>query len=190
LGGLLPGEFDQLEVGGNAILAGNLFIELLPGFTPNVGDQFEILNIVGSRTGVFANAADGQRLTTVDGLGSFVVNYGDGSPFDPSQIVLSNFLAVAVPGDYSQNGVVDAADYVVWRNNLGSATSLPNDDTASVGSDDYTRWRGRFGQIASSGSALPSAGLMSAAVPEPSTFLLLMLCAGISVKRRRTLTNS
>ena len=34
----------------------------------------------------------------------------------------------AVAGDYNDNGVVDAADYVVWRN-AGAAATLPNDPT-------------------------------------------------------------
>ena len=60
-----------------------------------------------------------------------------------------------LPGDYNQNGVVDAADYAVWRDNDGSGTSLPNDDTLGVGPDDYVRWRSHFGQTAGSGSAYP-----------------------------------
>ena len=45
------------------------------------------------------------------------------------------------PGDYNSNGIVDAADYVVWRDNIGNGFSLPNDDSPGVGHDDYTRWR-------------------------------------------------
>ena len=33
-------------------------------------------------------------------------------------------VASAVPGDYNGNGVVDAADYTVWRDTLGSTTDL------------------------------------------------------------------
>ena len=29
-----------------------------------------------------------------------------------------------VPGDYDRNGIVDAADYVVWRSTLGSTADL------------------------------------------------------------------
>ncbi len=42
-----------------------------------------------------------------------------------------------VMGDYNGNGTVDAADYTIWRNNLGSLASLPNDETSGVGLDDY-----------------------------------------------------
>ena len=50
-------------------------------------------------------------------------------------------------GDYNNNGVVDAADYVVWRKNFGG-TSLPN-ESASLGvvdDLDYAYWRSRFGE--------------------------------------------
>ena len=30
------------------------------------------------------------------------------------------FTAVPVPGDYNHNGIVDAADYVVWRKTDGT----------------------------------------------------------------------
>jgi len=56
-----------------------------------------------------------------------------------------------VPGDYNFNGIVDAADYTVWRDHLGSATALPNDDTPGVGNDDYARWKSHFGQVAGRG---------------------------------------
>jgi hypothetical protein len=84
-----------------------------------------------------------------------------------------------VPGDYNQNGTVDAADYVLYRNNLGSGTSLPNDDTPGVGPDDYVRWRANFGKTAGSGAAL---GLFSkVSVPEPPTVVMFMLAMMVSL---------
>ena len=69
-----------------------------------------------------------------------------------------------LPGDFNQDGSVDAADYVVWRK--GAYTQA-----------DYQVWRAHFGQTAFSGTAIPSAGSLSAAVPEPPTVLLFL--AGI-----------
>ena len=49
--------------------------------------------------------------------------------------------------DYNRNDIVDAADYVVWRNSLGPG-SLPNEGGITPGfvnQFDYNSWRSRFG---------------------------------------------
>jgi hypothetical protein len=83
-------------------------------------------------------------------------------------------------GDYNQNNAVDAADYALWRDRNGTATSLPNDDTAGVGPDDYTRWRANFGRTSTGGSALATA-----AVPEPAgvVSVLCYIVAAASFRR-------
>ena len=63
-----------------------------------------------------------------------------------------------VTGDYNGNGVVDAADYVVWRKS--NATQ-----------DGYTTWRAHFGQPPASGSDFRA----NAAVPEPVAIVLLIV---------------
>jgi hypothetical protein len=79
----------------------------------------------------------------------------------------------ALPGDYNQDGTVNAADYTVWRNNLGSLTALPNDNTPGVDAGDYDRWKTHFGESAGSGaSASVDAASVNAAVPEPSALVL------------------
>lgn len=170
-------EFNDLSafvnVADTAVLGGKLAIDL-NGDVPDPLLSYTIFDAL-SIFGTFSNVANGQRLNTADGLGSFIVNYGAGSAFDPTQIVLSSFLAAGVPGDYNQNGEVDAADYVLWRDNLGSGVSLPNDDTPGVGQDDYTRWRIHFGQTAGSGGG----GIATAGVPEPATAILFVLGAVI-----------
>jgi hypothetical protein len=77
-----------------------------------------------------------------------------------------------MPGNYNSNGVVDSADYVVWRNNLGSGFSLPNDDSPGVDEYDYTRWRANFGAAAGTG------GGQLATVPEAGTLVLIVLAGG------------
>jgi hypothetical protein len=101
------------------------------------------------------------------GLGSFLVHYGEGSLF-PDSVVLSNFLAAAIPGDYNQNGTVDAADYVVWRKTDGTQTG-------------YNIWRTNFGEPGGSGSAASA----TASAPEPSTLVMLMFAAAVSCIRPR-----
>ena len=41
---------------------------------------------------------------------------------------------------------MNAADYTVWRNKLGSSTSLPNDNTPGVTQYDYDLWKASFGE--------------------------------------------
>jgi hypothetical protein len=89
---------------------------------------------------------------------------------------------VGLPGDYNENNIVDAADYTRWRDHLGSATALPNDDTAGVGQDDYTRWKTNFG------TSLPGGGSVSAAaVPEPSALMLVIsvLLGSVAIRRNK-----
>jgi hypothetical protein len=96
--------------------------------------------------------------------------------------------APSVLGDYNSNGVVDAADYVIWRKNLGQAFQLPNEVPAvtpgMVTTHDYDEWRARFG-ASSDGSAAVS----QAAVPEPSAMISLAaaLIAALAMTRRRIL---
>ncbi len=81
-------------------------------------------------------------------------------------------------GDFNGNGVVDAADYVLWRN----GGPLQNDPSPGLQAADYNFWRSRFG--ATSGSA---AGI-AAVVPEPSTLLVAIAAlATVVTHRRRTL---
>ena len=78
-----------------------------------------------------------------------------------------------LPGDYNQNNVVDAADYVLWRN--GGPLANEVDNAGVVNAQDYTEWRARFGQTTGGGTA-SSIESVQVAVPEPTT---LMLVAGV-----------
>ena len=104
-------DFDILNVGGHASLrGGDLELSLLDGFIPGGTDAFSILR-ASIITGGFDNVAHGERLTTLDGSGSFVVNYGPASPFDIDEVVLSDFMLLAgLTGDFNGDGLLDAAD--------------------------------------------------------------------------------
>jgi hypothetical protein len=77
-------------------------------------------------------------------------------------------------GDFNGDGTVDTADYVVWRKTDGSPIG-------------YDTWRAHFGTSlgSGSGSAIPSAESLSAAVPEPTSALLLVIGAAVCRWRRR-----
>ncbi len=72
-----------------------------------------------------------------------------------------------LPGDYNGDHVVDAADYTVWRNRLGDATTLPNEDPNTtpglVTQEDYEIWRSYYGETSSSTN-----GVGAVRVPEPA----------------------
>jgi hypothetical protein len=93
--------------------------------------------------------------------------------------------APAVPGDYNEDGTVNAADYAVWRDKLGQTFQLPNEvsgvSTGMVTSADYTAWRERFGNTSGGGST-------NGAVPEPATILYLIgAVVGVVAFGRRTM---
>ncbi len=92
-------------------------------------------------------------------------------------MVRDNLGAVLV-GDYNRNGVVDAADYVVWRKTLGQSvpggSGADGDNNGIIEQNDYSVWRANFG--AQSGTA----SVTTAAVPEPASWLLMSLCVLVS----------
>jgi T5SS/PEP-CTERM-associated repeat protein len=157
--------YDVVSVTGNVSLGGQLQLDLLDGFVPGAASRFTILDATGIVSGAFANVASGQRLKTSDGAGSFVVNYGAGSPF----VVLSEYRAL-IPGDFNLDNTVDASDYVVWRKT----------DSTQAG---YNTWRANFGRTISGGSGVLSA---DGAVPEPATRLILLLGLSLIVTLRRS----
>ena len=86
-----------------------------------------------------------------------------------------------VDGDYNDDGVVDAADYVVWRKLTPNASSgLPAHDATptTVGSDDYDTWVENFGDSESGAGN-------NAPVPEPTTCLSLLIAAAFAAIARR-----
>jgi hypothetical protein len=99
-------------------------------------------------------------------------------------IFVSDGVAIsplAAPGDFNRDGVVNAADYTVWRDNLGAAAgTLVNDPNAgAIGIAQYDTWKSNFGET------LPLPGAI-AAVPEPTASMLLTLFTLASLYRDRT----
>jgi len=91
LGGTMQGtEYDFLSEGGTVSLKldGTLTVEFANGFEKTVtsANTFTILTSNQNLTGAFDNVASGTRLTTADGLGSFLVTYSGQS------VVLSGFI--------------------------------------------------------------------------------------------------
>jgi ELWxxDGT repeat protein len=63
----------------------------------------------------------------------------------------------ATPGDYNRNGIVDLADFEVWRKDFGSAINLAADgnNDGVIDAADYTYWRTRYDAIRAPLAASP-----------------------------------
>lgn len=74
-------------------------------------------------------------------------------------------------GDFNGDSVVDAADYTLWRDNLGAATETAingaGDGQNGVDIGDYNLWRQNFG------ATIGSLASKASAVPEPATLWLI-----------------
>ena len=147
---------------------GELDLTLTGGFIPNSSQTFVIAN-ANNLLGDFDNADNGQRLTTSDGLGSFLVNYGAGSLFNPNQVVLSAFQpAGTFSADFDHDGNVDGDDLAQWRGDFGqNGFSDANGDGDSDGAD-FLAWQQQFGRG-------PSVVRANAPVPEPATTVVLFM---------------
>jgi hypothetical protein len=144
-------------------------------------------NVNASRVTEF-NRADSTPLPgggTILNLGALVDVTG--APLRDDEFTFSfSLVGGGIDGDYNGNGIVDAADYVVWRKTIGSQTA-------------YDTWRANFGSTGGTGTgrtlqgivvlgSLPAgAGLAAnAAVPEPSTLGSCMLVVGFMAMSRRS----
>jgi hypothetical protein len=130
--------------------------------------------------------------TAADTIGSYnamplvleaVVDHPGGDIGSPGTVPA--VVPVGLTGDYNNDGRVDAADYTVWRNNLGGAgTTLQNRDSANsgaVGIGDYNSWKARYGN-----SLFGSGGLAgSLPVPEPTSAAMFAIAAAIVARARR-----
>jgi hypothetical protein len=84
---------------------------------------------------------DGDGIIDTDDYGVWKAHFGEALPVTEPPLA----------GHYNQNNVVDAADYTVWRNTLGTGGLAPydgadGDGNGSVGPEDYGVWKMHFGQ--------------------------------------------
>jgi hypothetical protein len=137
---------DSLVVDGDATLGGNLNVLTLGGFTPTLGNNWQIIaadNILGDFAAITSGYSVQKQGDTLR------LYFGPAPPMN-------------LPGDFNADGKVDAADYVVWRAGFGT----------TYDQDDYDDWRSHFG-MTSGGAA--AAGSSNPAVPEPATWVLVAL---------------
>lgn len=174
IAGTVPGsQHDRVEIDGDLTLGG-LLQPLAPGgFVPMVGDRFEVLTTTGTITGQFASEL----------LPMHMPNYQLDWDVDigTSSVTLELTAVTPLSGDYNGNGIVDAADYTVWRDSRSSTgTGLPADGDGNgvIDSGDYLVWRNNFG-------AVPAGPGFSSTVPEPAGWISGVVCLlGLAYGRR------
>jgi Glucose / Sorbosone dehydrogenase/Dockerin type I domain len=147
----------------------NVHVEEIQLYTVNASGletNVDLSNLVGgSRTDLrFGQRPDGEIyvMTKTDGFIRQLV--GDAHvPF----------------GDYNRDGIVNAADYTVWRDTLGQSvvpgTRADGNGNGKIDQSDYDLWTMNFGHVAGAGAedAIP--------VPEPSSLVLVssLACVGL-----------
>lgn len=117
----------------------------------------------------------------------------------------SDTIVFTESGDYNNDGVVNTADYVIWRKNQGTTNVLKNDGTGgTIDVPQYTEWRAQYGNSKTTGligsfyvgyrenildlggnftgsrpptfdMIAPGSGSLVSAVPEPGTIGLALI---------------
>jgi len=141
---------DFFDIAGMSDLSGSVQVDLLGEF--GQGTEFTLLTAAGGITGLPTLTGASGSLS-ISGL-SLILTLGPDVP--------------DVLGDFNGDNMVTAADYVAYRNNLGTNNALPNDNGLGtpITEAHYALWKDNFGATAGSGSAV---------VPEPSTLVMLAL---------------
>jgi hypothetical protein len=134
----------QLVIDGSADLGGLVAVSLSNGFLPSIGQAFTIVS-ANELSGVF----DEFIFPSLDHRG-WVVAYSHNSVV----------LTVTLPGDFNVDGVVDAADYVVWRKSDGTL-------------EGYNTWRANFGATGARTTAIAQYDT-NTTVPEPATIWMTL----------------
>jgi hypothetical protein len=107
---------------------------------------------------------------------AFILDFTDGS-----QAIYTASL-LSLPGDYDHNGVVDAADYVIWRKTIGqsgNALAADANNNGHVDSDDFDIWRANYGATTGADS-----GATFSSIPEPASLLMMLLGAAATLALR------
>lgn len=107
-----------------------------------------------------------------------VAGNGDGDGNVDAAEYVRLVLRQTLTGDFNADGVVNLADYTLWRDNFGATITLPGEHSTPgvVTPEDYLDWKANYGARFSDPYAV-SEPLQ--AVPEPNALLLLLLGAAL-----------
>lgn len=143
---------DMIDVSRFAFLAGTLELTAEAGTSLAVGNMFTIITAGEGVFGEFENLL-------LPGGFQWDVNYN-------SNDVVLEIIGLGLDGDFSGDGIVDARDYTIWRDGLGTTYTQA----------DYLVWKNNYDNSSGSGSS---------SVPEPTALLLMVsLFAMLSLNLR------
>jgi pectate lyase len=164
------GQYDQIMVADHLTAGGTLEV-LLEGYTPLVGDVFELFG--------FASASGGFSFN----LPSLTA----GLDWDTSDLLVSGELSVIEStienADFDGDGDVDGRDFLIWQRGFGLIDQGDNslgdaNGDGDVDAGDLAIWQTQY--------ANPSEPLSSqTAVPEPAASLLMALAVGVWALKRQ-----
>jgi hypothetical protein len=169
-----------VAAGGAATIAGNLdltFADLGNGvFVPSIGNLIVAVYSAGGITGTF------DSVDLPDLPSAFIW----GTHYTPNAIHFS--IDARLPRDYNGDGVVDAADYTVWRDSRGQkGDTLVADSNGPDGVPDgivshwdYFFWKAHFGDAQDTVGG-------AASVPDPPTIYLMLIGSALLLLARRRL---
>jgi hypothetical protein len=153
-------------------------------FRDGINNGTQEAGVDASHTWVLDSTGTGFDSLRIGGP-SGVTSAGGGVVFDNVLLELRDVEpGEGVLGDYNEDGVVNAADYVVFRNNLDQTFTLPNENPEAatpglVDAEDYSFWVSNFGNTSGGGA--------SVVVPEPGSIALMALSlvgSVVAVRRR------
>ena len=178
---------------GNLVLNDLWVLKLVDlGDDPQGTEQYDLFNFTGNYNGSLVTSA----ITLVEGT-NYTVDANSAPDWDIADIdiivdtvdptgfrVYVTGIAGSLPGDADENGVVNAADYITLKRNMGQATGAVLADGDFDGDGDVDWYdlqilQGNYGKT--------SAGA-SGTIPEPGSAILLMFGAAARLggfRRRR-----
>lgn len=177
---------------GRHLLIGTASVGLIPG---GAAADYTIPNNFFNPAGDTINFGEGTSVRTfgagtplpTDGVNS--LNWtGFVSPATSLQNSPRNHAnqgTTMTPGDYNGNGIVDAADYTVWRDTTSQSptagTGADGNASGTIDVGDYDFWKTRFGNAAPGSASV--AGAYN--VPEPSSASRILLAVAVAALRFR-----